>query len=125
MPSDRVDGNLPALDRVATLAVRSKLPVVHIGVAIGAMGAHLLEHQARMALRALHLFMHSAQGITGLVMIEFRMSADWLPAGVGMAVLARNRERAVRVGHLGLRSAYLRMRGVCSLLRHSSPNQGE
>ena len=40
--------------------------------------------------------MHAAQGVAGLVVIEFRNGADWFPTQCGMAVLAGNVQIAVR-----------------------------
>ena len=47
------------------------MPAVHIRMAVGAFVAHIGEDQFRMALRAGDGFMHAAQRIAGLVVIEF------------------------------------------------------
>lgn len=56
---------------MATLAVSSKLPAVYVRVAIGAVAADVLEHQAGVALRTTDLLVHAPQGIPGLIVIEF------------------------------------------------------
>ena len=58
---NRIQRNIPALDRVAAFAVGAELPAMNVGVAIGAVGADVLEDQAGVALGATHLLMHSAQ----------------------------------------------------------------
>jgi hypothetical protein len=68
---DLLDVYLPAPDRVAALAICSKLTAVNVGMALSTLGAHFLEHQVCMALSACYLCMHSAQRITGLIVIEF------------------------------------------------------
>lgn len=95
---------LPALHRMATLAVGSELPAMNVGVAIGAARAHVLECQAEVALCARHICMHTAQRIAGLVMIEFRIRANRFPTRVAMALHARNRDGPMRIGYLGLRT---------------------
>jgi len=97
--------DLPTLDRVAAFTVCAKLAAVYVGVAIGAVGTHILEDQAGMALRAGDLLMHAAQRIAGVVVVELRIRPDRLPTGVTVAVLAWRRNRPVRIAHLGLRSA--------------------
>jgi hypothetical protein len=68
---------------------------MNIGVAVLAASAHVAEHRFHMALRAGHILVQAAQGVTGLVVIEFRNGANWLPALSGMAVLAGNIQIAV------------------------------
>ena len=67
---DILDRHLPALDRVAALAVGSELAPMNVRVTIRALGAYLLEHHVRVALRACNLGMHSAQRVARLVVIE-------------------------------------------------------
>jgi len=74
-------------------------------VAVCAMRADLSEDQVRMALRAFHLLMHSSQRVSSLIVIEFRIGSDWFPACVGVAVLAGNRDWAVRIRDFGPRAA--------------------
>ena len=93
---DLLDRNIPALHRVALLAVCSHLPLVDVGVAIGALRTHIREDGLGMALRAAHAFVHAAQRIFRGVVIELRNSPDGLPPAQGVTVLAGNAEASVR-----------------------------
>lgn len=93
---DLLDRNIPSLDGMALLAVCPHLPLVDVGVAVGALRTHIAEDRLGMALRAAHAFMHAAQRILRGVVIEFRNSADRLPAATGVTVLTRNAEASVR-----------------------------
>lgn len=123
---DRIGRYLPALYRVTALAVCPELAAVNVGVAVSALRTHTLEHQARMTLGASHLFMHPAQRITGLIVIELRVGTNRLPAGITVTILARNRDRSVRIGHLGLRSIIGRHRSsdTCLCRRSGSLGRG-
>jgi len=90
--------DVPAVHGVALLAVGAKLPPVNVGVAVRAFGTHVREHQLGVALNALNFFMHPAQRIAGFVVVKFRDAADGFPTGGGMAIFARDVQRAVRVG---------------------------
>jgi len=99
-----LNGDVPALHGVALRAIRSHLPLVNVGVAILAVLPDVGENRLDVALRALHLFVHAAKGILGLAVVEFRDSADGLPAGGGVAVFTRNCKGPVRTtGDLPLR----------------------
>lgn len=63
--ANRIQGDIPPLDTVAAFAIRAELPAMDVGVAIGTVRAHILEDEAGMTLRATHLLVHAAQGITG------------------------------------------------------------
>ena len=102
---------------MAALAVCAKLSPVDVGMAIGAMRTGVIEDQAGMALRTGYLLVHAPQRIRRMIMIEFGIGADRLPTGVGVAILARNREWAVRIGDLCLCAAYLGMSRRSRLLR--------
>jgi hypothetical protein len=91
-----LDGDIPALNGVALCTIRAHFSLVDVGVAVLAIPANIREDRLDVALGALHFFMHSAKRILGLVVIELRNGADGPPAGSGMAVLARNRQGAVR-----------------------------
>lgn len=91
-----LDGNIPSLHRMTLRAIRAHLSLVHIGVTVLAVLAHIRENGFHMALRALHFFVHTAQGILGLVVIELKNRTDGLPPSGRMAVLTRNREPSVR-----------------------------
>lgn len=73
-----------------------------VGVTISAMGAYVLEDKAGVAAATCNLYMHAAQRISRLVMIELWIGANWLPACVCMAVLTGRRNRTMGIGYLGL-----------------------
>lgn len=93
---DRLHRNIPARGSVALGAVCAHLTAVKIRVAVRTIFAHVREDCFHVAVRAAHFFMHSAKRIGSGVVIEFRKSANRVPTGVCMAVLARNRKGAVR-----------------------------
>ena len=102
MVLDRLDGDVPPLDRVALLALRSELAAVQIGVAIRALCPHVAEHQLDVAGHAVHFLVHSTQGVGGLVVIEFGLSADGFPARERVATVAGLAERSVRIARRAL-----------------------
>ena len=89
-------GNVPALDRVAQLAIRTHLPAVNIRVAVGAILSHVGEDRLYVALHTRYFFVHAAQRIVRLVVIKLRHRADRAPARRRVTVFARNRQRPVR-----------------------------
>lgn len=125
MIADLADGNMPALHRVATCAIRSKLTTMNIRVTVRALRSNLFEDQIGMALRTGNLGVHAAQRIAGQIVIKFRIRADWFPACVGMAVLARNCNWAMRIGDFGLRTTNLRSRRVTTLLESCAQQKRE
>lgn len=92
---------------MALLAIRPQGSPVNVRVAVGTFVTHIGENQFGMALRAGNRLMHAAQRITGLVVIELRNAANRRPTIYGVAILAGNREGAVRAARtvvgLGLR----------------------
>ena len=110
MIADCIQRNIPTLDRVTTLAIGAKLAAVNVSVTISTTGTGVFEDEACVALGATHLLMHSTQGIIRLVVVELRLGTDRRPTCVGMAVFARHSQGAMRIGHLGLRTAYSRAR---------------
>lgn len=88
-----LDGNVPALHRVALRAVCAHPPVMHVGVAVLAVLSHVRENRFHMALRALDFFMHAAQRIPSGVVIEFRVRLDRAPRGRRVAIFAREGQR--------------------------------
>jgi hypothetical protein len=108
---------------VTALAIGAKLAAMYVGVAIGAVSADFLEHQARVALHAIDLLVHAAQRIPSLIVIELRVRPDRLPTGIGVAVLAGRRNRAVRIAHFGLWTAYCGSIAIHWLLRRHSGSQ--
>ena len=117
---DGVDRNLPALDGMAALAIRAKLPPVNVSVTVRAVRTGVLEDQAGVALGARYLLMHASQRIRRMIVIEFRVRTNWFPTCVCMAVLARNRQGTVRIGDFRLSTAYLGMRSRSGLLRRNN-----
>jgi hypothetical protein len=65
-------------------------------VAIRAVFSHIRENRLHMALRALHFFVHAAQRIIRLIVIEFGHCPYRPPPRRGVAVFARNGQRPVR-----------------------------
>lgn len=118
-----LERDLPTLDRVAAFAVGAELAAMYIGMAISAMRAHILENQTGVALGAGNFFVHAVQRITRAVMIKLGIRPDRFPAGVGMAVLARHGDGAVRIGYFGLRAAHTGPLAVRGLLHCSSSKQ--
>lgn len=106
----RFDRHAPALHRVALLATRPKLPAMQVGVAIRAARPDVAEYFEDMALPAADSFVHSAQRKARAAMIELRNAADGLPARERVAVLARNRQRPVRIARRDLRHFGARLR---------------
>lgn len=114
--ANRIQRDLPSFYGVATLAVGSELAAMNIRMAIGAAGAYVLEDQTRMALHASDLLVHAAKRITGLVVVELRIRSDRLPACIGVAVLAGNGNRTVRICDLSLRLTRRRAQLIHRLL---------
>ena len=109
---DIADGDLPSTYCVALFAVRSQLTPVNVGVAILAVVADAGEYRPYMTLGAGHGFVHAAQGIFRLVVIEFWQGADRTPRLGGMTVLARNIQVSMRTAsHFGV--LLLRLSAEC------------
>ncbi|HKV63102.1 MAG TPA: hypothetical protein VJO16_14400 [Candidatus Acidoferrum sp.] len=87
---DLLDSNIPTLDRVTLGAVRAHLALMHVGMAVLAILAHVREDWFYMALCTLHFFVHAAQWVFGVVVIELWRGFNRLPTGRGVAVLTRN-----------------------------------
>jgi len=105
-----LDGDVPALNRVALRAVRAHFSLVNVSVAVLAVFANVCEYRLDVTLHALHFFVHAAKRILGLVVIELRHSADGAPTRGVVAVLAGNRKRSVRTSS-GLTLRRVRLRG--------------
>lgn len=99
---DLLRRNLPSLYAVTLLAVRSELPFVDVSMAICALAAHIGKHRFNVALGTGDLLMHPAQRVASLAMVEFGCVPDGLPPTEGVAVLARDIERAVRAAGVGV-----------------------
>ncbi len=111
MVLDRLDTNLPTFHGMALLAVRPELPFVDVGVAVGALISHIGKNRLGMALGAGYRLVHAPQRKAGLVVVELRHSADWLPTNRRMAVLARNVQAAVRAARADVRLRLLSRSG--------------
>lgn len=101
---DLAYGNLPAQHGVALCAIRSEFSSVQVRVAIRAIPAHIRENGFHVACDAHHFFVHSAQRVVGLVVVEFRNGANRAPCCRRVTILAGYGKRAVRT----LRVALLR-----------------
>ena len=108
-----LDGNLPALHRMAGLALSSHLSAMNIGMAISAFLSHVSEYKFYVTLRARDLGVHPAQRVGSLVVVEIRNGADRLPVDAGVARLAGQVERAVGATRGG------------AILRSLLPGKGE
>ena len=79
MVTNRGYGNPPSFDGVAGFTIRAKLAAVDVGMAIRTFLPHIRKNEFHMALGALHLFVHAAQRVAGLVVVKFRDASDGLP----------------------------------------------
>ena len=86
---------MPSPNGVASLAIGSQLALVDVGVAILAALANIGEYGPDVTCGAGNRRVHAAQGIFGLVVIEFRNGADRFPRICGVAVLASQVQIAV------------------------------
>lgn len=109
---------------MTALAVGAKLTAMDVGVAIGAVGTHVLEDQVGVAPGAANSLVHAAQRIPGLIVIEFGIGADRRPTGIRVAVLAGRRDGTVRIRDFGLRTSDAGMRIARRLLPDSNRKQG-
>jgi hypothetical protein len=81
---------------VALLAVGAQLSLVNISVAVLAALTNVRENHLHVARGTCHGSVHAAQGITGLIVVELGNGPDRPPPTRGMAVLAGNRQVAMR-----------------------------
>jgi hypothetical protein len=88
--------DIPSANRVTLCAIRTEFPTVNVRVAIRAIFSNVGEDRFHMTLRALHFFVHTSQRIFRVVMVEFRMRADWPPCRRRMAVFTWDCNRPVR-----------------------------
>ena len=100
---DVVDGDLPAIDPVAQVALGSVLAAVQVGVTILALTAHVGENRIDVALLTGHPGVHASQRVRRLAVIKLGILADWHPGRGRVAILARSLERTVWIprGHRG------------------------
>ena len=91
-----LDSNIPTLDGVTLGAVRAHLALVDVHVAVFAILSDIRKNGLHVALYAVHLFVHTAQRVSSLVVVKLRGLANRFPDRRRVTVLARNRERPVR-----------------------------
>lgn len=111
---DLLRGDGPALHGVTLLAIRAHLSAVYIAlfVAIRAIFADILEHWLNVTGHALHFFVHAAEGIVGLVVIEFRHSTNGAPTRRRVTVLTGYGQWAVRITSGLVLLRWRRYRGI-------------
>lgn len=76
---DGLQRGLPAVHRMAFLALQSQLALVNVSVAVRALRAHIGKHQTDMALGAGDALVHRPQRISSFVVIELKDVAKRLP----------------------------------------------
>ena len=91
-----LSGDLPSPHRMALLAVRAQLALVNIGMAILTPLSNIRKNHLHVTRGAGDGSVHATQGITRLIVIEFRNRANWLPVARSVAVLAGNSQISVR-----------------------------
>ena len=102
---DGLDVHRPSLHAVALFAACTELAAVNISVAVGTLAADIAENHLGMALSAGNAFVHAAQRVACLVVIEFGNRTNGLPATYGVTVLTGDCQVAVRTrGVLGRRA---------------------
>jgi energy-converting hydrogenase Eha subunit A len=69
----------PARHGVTLRAIGAHFPLMDVGVTVLTILAHLGEHWLRVASRAFHLFMHSAQRVVGRVVVELENAPNRTP----------------------------------------------
>ncbi len=94
---DLLRGQFPTLHGVALSAIRAHLTAMDIRVTVRAVLAHVGKNRLNVALNAFHFFMQTAQGILRFIVIKLGNGANGAPAGRGVAVLAGNVDRAMRI----------------------------
>jgi len=91
-----LDGDVPALNRMALCAVRAHFPLVDVVVTILTILANVGEHGLDMALGAAHLLVHGSKRVLGFIVVKFRNRADRLPSSGRVAILTGYGEGTVR-----------------------------
>jgi hypothetical protein len=79
MVTNRGYGNLPAFDGVTRFAIRAELAAVNVRMAVRTLLSHIRKNQFYVALGALDFFVHTAQRVNCLVVVEFGNTANRLP----------------------------------------------
>jgi len=106
---NRGDLDVPALHRVALLAVGSELAPVEIRMAFRALGRCFRKDQIHVAAGAGNTLVHTTQRKTGLrIVIEFHHFANRSPRSRGVTALARQAKVPVRIRDLAPHRVLLR-----------------
>ena len=88
---------------MAILALSPELAPVEIRVTVRALPAHFGKNARDVARITGHVLVHPPQGELGSVVVELGLGAQGREAGRGVTVLARDRNRPVRITrNLGL-----------------------
>jgi len=69
----------PARHGVTLRAIGAHFPLMNVGVTVLAILADVIEHRLRVASRAFHLFVQSAQGVVGRVVVELEDAPNRTP----------------------------------------------
>lgn len=117
--------DIPAFHGVTLFAIRTHLPAVNVCVAIGAILSHIGEDRLYVTLDAGHFFMHAAQRIVRLIVIELRDRPNRAPAHRCVAVFARNRQRPMRAPRGLVLRVRDHMRGGRHRIRRIAVSTGE
>jgi len=107
---DGLDQNLPATYSMAGVALRPIPSPVNVGVTVLAIATCIREHGVDVTFLAAHTRVQSAQWVSGLVVIEIRLSADRSPCGRSVTTLARNLHRTMWTVNRGRGRGFLRRR---------------
>lgn len=100
---DLLDRDIPSVDGVALLATGAKLPLMDVGMTVGALIPNVGENGFHVTLRAGNVLVQAAQRKLGLIVVELGDGADRLPAFRGMTILTREVQIPVRASRVGLR----------------------
>jgi hypothetical protein len=87
----------PALHDMALAAVCAKLAQMNVGMTIGTVLPDIGEDRLSMTLPASHSPMPAAERISSSIVIEFKNRTNRRPTERGVATLARNLHRTMRV----------------------------
>ena len=98
----RLHSDSPALDRMAVLTARAKLPAVNVGMTIGTFNSYVSKDQSAVATGARNRRVERAQGIARVtIVIKLRFCSDWAPAGSGMTGFTNHLQRAMGIAFDG------------------------
>jgi hypothetical protein len=120
---DGLDQNLPATYSMAGVALRPIPSPVNVGVTVLAIATCIREHGVDVTFLTAHTRVQSAQWVTGLVVIEIRLSADRSPCGRSVTTLARNLHRTMWTVNGGRARGLLRRRKSGQLQQQERSDQ--